>query len=176
MWGGGTQNLIVSRGVNSTTAASHSANATITDTSETQTSGGNAKAKYITRKVTLASSASYLKVYLSVNKPANSDVYVYYKVRSNSDSDKFDSKKWIKMSQSTPASNTFSTNSDQYIEYTYLPADANTDSTSGNRKITYSVGSVSYTDFIEYAVKIVLVSTDPTAVPVVAEFRSIATE
>ena len=176
LWGGGTQNLIVSRGVNSTTAASHSANATITDTSETQTSGGNAKAKYITRKVTLASSASYLKVYLSVNKPANSDVYVYYKVRSNSDSDKFDSKKWIKMSQSTPASNTFSTNSDQYIEYTYLPADANTDSTSGNRKITYSVGSVSYTDFIEYAVKIVLVSTDPTAVPVVAEFRSIATE
>jgi len=176
LWGGGTQNLIVSRGVNSTTAASHSANATITDTSETQTSGGNAKAKYITRKVTLASSASYLKVYLSVNKPANSDVYVYYKVRSNSDSDVFASKKWIKMSQSTPASNTFSTNSDQYIEYTYLPADANTDSTSGNRKITYSVGSVSYTDFIEYAVKIVLVSTDPTAVPVVAEFRSIATE
>lgn len=171
-------NLYVVRGYNGTSSASHNDGATVTDVSELKDFGGNARARYITRKVTLASDCSYLRAYLSINKPAGTDVLVYYKVRSNSDSERFSSKNWIQMVQSTPKSNVVSASPDQYIEYTFVPSDETsyTDVSSGTRKIIYTSGSVTYQDFIDFALKIVLVSSDPVTIPVVSELRCIALE
>lgn len=134
-------------------------------------SGGNAWAKYITRKITLADDSSYLKVLLTANKPSASDIHVYYKVRSSQDSDTFESKPWFKMTQETPLTGTFTSNENEFIEFVFVPNNDNTDSTSGDRRIKYD----NYDNFVEYAIKIVMTSSSATDVPRIADFRSIAT-
>ena len=65
--------------------------------------GGDAKTRYITRKVTLADGqdAEDILVYLSAYKPATADIYVYYKILNREDSDTFLDARWIPMTQNT---------------------------------------------------------------------------
>ena len=87
-------------------------------TGENSTSGGNSFAKYITRKATLAKDSTYLKVFLTANKPADTDIKVYYKVKSTYDSvGTFDDKNWTLMEQLSPSAATFSNNTDEFLEY-----------------------------------------------------------
>jgi len=92
--------------------------------------GGNLLSRYISKRVTLDEGfdAKDLRVYLNAYKPSGSDIHVYYKVLSGSDSENFDEKPYIKMIQETSDS-TFSNNendirefifktNDQYINYT----------------------------------------------------------
>lgn len=57
------------------------------------------KSRYISRRVELADGfeANDLNVYLDVNRPVGTDIKVYYKVLSESDSDSFDSKFYQEM-------------------------------------------------------------------------------
>ena len=144
---------------------------------ETSSSGGNSIARYLTRKITLSANSSYLKIYLTANKPSGSDVQVYYKVRSSSDSTTtLASKSWVQMVQNSPTTAAFSADPNEFLEYVFLPNDLNTSTSSGTRKISYTFGGATYSDFIEYAIKIVLISPSTSYVPRVADFRVIAVE
>ena len=169
----GTTNLTVIRGYNGSTIGSTGASGIVNDITldETRPTGGGAYAKYITRPVVLSTNSSYIKIYLTANKPANSNVLVYYKVLSADDSSTLDSKNWTLMQQVTPATSTYSADPTQFIEYQFLPYASG--ATGATQAIYYNSGGVTYTNFIKYAIKIVMLSADPLLVPRVSDFRSI---
>lgn len=83
--------------------------------------GGAAQSRYISKIITLEDQmeAEDLKLYLTANKPANTEIHVYTKVWNAADPESFDRKVWSKMViENTEAAR--STNApDEYIEYTY---------------------------------------------------------
>lgn len=145
-------------------------------TDETLASGGNAWAKYLTKEVTLVDDSTYLKVYLSANKPSGTDVKVYYKVLSSGDGDNLQDKPWVLMEQNSPSTAVFSPDPEEFLEYVFVPLEANTDITTGTRRIKYTSGSVTYYDFISYAIKVVLTSSNTSFIPRCADFRVIVVE
>jgi len=130
---------------------------------ETLSSGGGALSKYILRKVTLSDGfdATSLRVYLQQNLPQGSSIQVYYRVQAATDSDKIENKSWKLMTQ-TGVSST-NQNATEYYDYEYK-ADA----------ISYTSGSVSYTTFRTFAIKVVFYSTNPANAPSVKNLRAIA--
>ena len=144
-------------------------NAAANITGETSASGGNALARYITRKVTLADGfdATDLKVWALVNKQPGMDVQVYYKVMSSLDSNQnFSLRPWVRMDLDQN-SQVYSLNDNDYVEYTWV---ANTSPT-----ITYTgpLGYV-YRNFKVFAIKICLFSDSSVNAPSVRDFRCIA--
>ena len=129
-------------------------------------SGGNATAKYISRQVTLTDGfdATDLSVFLTINKPATTNVHVYYKVLSQYDPGTFNDREWKQMSQTTNLNN-ISLNDTDFIEYQYNPSTANAN---------YTASGVTYTSFKTFAIKIVMTSTNTTKVPRIEDMRSIA--
>lgn len=83
--------------------------------------GGAAESKYISKIITLEDQmeAEDLKLYITANKPANTEIHVYTKIWNAADPESFDQKVWSKMAlESTEAAR--NTNApDEYIEYTY---------------------------------------------------------
>lgn len=118
---------------------------------------GNAIAKYISKKITLADGqdAEDMRVYLTAFKPQNTDIKVYARVLNNLDSESFDVKDWSQLELVTPRtllSN--ASNPSDFIELEYkLPnyPIANTDTGSagtlqaakfkGTNGVNYFVGS-----------------------------------
>jgi hypothetical protein len=138
------------------------------DTDEDSTFGGNAHSRYISRSVTLADGfdSSALNVYITANKQRVCDIKVYVKVLSREDPDTFDAKSWIELTQLTSAT-LYSKSENDYYEYQYaMSADSDA--------ISYLSDGVTYTTFGIYAVKVVLLSSDPTKVPKLADIRAIA--
>ena len=117
-------------------------------------SGGSALAKYITRRVTLSDGfdASDIKTYVTMNKPAGTNVYVYYKVLSQFDPEPFDDKDWTVMTQ-TSQTNTVSLTENEFIDYEFDPTGTN---------VNYTNAGATYTTFKTFAIKIVMVSTSTT--------------
>ena len=134
--------------------------------SETNQNGGNNIARYITRRVSLASGfdAEDLKVYLRAYKPSTSNIIAYYKVLSAGDSESFDDKYWIKMSQVTD-SNLFSSNDNDFQTFEFRTV---------NDTAEYTVGSTTYSNFRTFAIKIVLASSSFVDIPKVKDLRVIA--
>jgi hypothetical protein len=141
------------------------------DSSELNPTGGSARSKYITRRITLQKPADYLKVYLTAVRPSSTDIEVYYKVKSDSDSQNFIDKSWTKMEQEFPLSNVFSANDSDFKEYIFYPPIAGFNT---NTKIQYQSNGVTYDTFIEFSVKIVFKSTNTSIIPKIADFRGIA--
>jgi hypothetical protein len=145
-------------------------NATGVIAGETSASGGNCKARYITKQVTLADGfdAGDLRVYLDCNRPRGTNVHVYYKVMSAADPDNFSNKKWQLMSKVT---DTYSHDQSEIIELEYRPSlDKNV--------LSYVEGGVTYPlggTFKYFAIKIVLTAADPTVTPYLRNYRAIAT-
>lgn len=142
-------------------------NATAVAIGETSSSGGNGIARYITRRVTLADGfdAKNLQVYFEAYKPQETNIYVYYKVLAGDDSDLFDSKDYVIMSQSTPTS-TISTAKNQYFEYKYVPTTDTISYTTDN--------GATFNNFKTFAIKIVMSSSNPCVVPMIRDLRVIA--
>ena len=140
----------------------------ITLTGEESAHGGNAKFKYITKPVTLAPGmdATDIKVFLAVNKPNNSSVYVYYKVAAEEDGEPFDNKGWNVMRQVTPSEVSSTTGGFKEFEF----------DTGGDDQITYTTadGSSTFDTFKTFAIKIVGFSASFTHVPILKDFRAIA--
>lgn len=65
---------------------------------------GSAKAKYISKKITLADGqdAEDIRVYLTAYKPAYTDIKLYAKILSSLDSQTFDSKDWSELELKSP--------------------------------------------------------------------------
>ena len=168
----GAATLSVLRGYNGATGyGATGINAGVNDITqdETQPTGGGAFAKYITRPVTLSNNSSYIKVYLTSNKPALSNVLVYYKVLSATDSSTLASKSWNLMTQVSPILSTVSTDPTIFQEYQFLPGTAYCTGTTP--AITYTSNNITYNNFIKYAIKIVMLSSNTTAIPLVSDLR-----
>jgi hypothetical protein len=128
--------------------------------------GGDATAKYITRTVTLKDGfdAQDITIYLTMNRRAGTQITCYYKILSQYDFDAYEDKLWVEMQQ-TSNLNTLSVDPEEFIEYQFDPATANTN---------YSVGGANFTSFKTFAVKIVMTSSNTSIVPRVKDLRVIA--
>jgi len=135
-------------------------------TNETNSSGGDATARYISRRVTLSDGfdASDLTTYLTMNKPAGTNVYVYYKILSQFDPETFDEKNWIVMEQTTSLA-TVSLDANVFLEYQFDPSGGN---------LNYTSNGATYTSFKTFAIKIVMTSNDTTKVPRISDYRTVA--
>jgi len=139
-------------------------------TNETNASGGDALARYITRRVTLKDGfdATDLKIYLTANRQSGTVITCYYKVLSQFDPDIFDDKLWVEMEEKTNMLTVSADDTDEeFLELEFGPTTANTQ---------YTVGTVTYDTFKTFAIKIVMTSATgvTTKVPLIKDFRCIA--
>ena len=136
-------------------------------TDETNAEGGDATAKYITRRVNLKDGfdATDLSVFMTANRQAGTGISVYYKVLSQYDENTFDSRPWVLMSETTNT-NTVSASDDdnQYLELEFNPSTANTQYVAGG----------TYPDFKTFAIKVVMTSASTTKIPLIKDLRVIA--
>ena len=147
--------------------------ATVIYNGEDKKTGGNGKARYITRKVQLSDGfdSGDLRVYLTGYKPPQSDIYVYAKYLSSSDTQNFEDKNWIQLTQIN--SNDFvSADETDYRELTFAPG---TNGVESNR-ISYVGGNGTdiFTSFITFAVKVVFAGQSTVDVPKIKDLRIIA--
>ena len=146
--------------------------ASISTVSEYSPKGGNAATRYITKKVVLASGndSGDLRVYLTAYRPSGTNIYVFYKLLSSADTSAFTDQSWQLM---TPVNNgTFysSTISDTE-EIEYAPGVGNI----ANNYIQYtSTNGTTYKSFIQFAIKVVLTTSDKTNVPYLTDIRALA--
>ena len=145
--------------------------ATATYNGEDKKSGGNAVTRYITRRVTLADGfeSGDLRVYLTAYKPSTSNIYVYYKILSDSDNDVFDNKSYQLMTEIGNA-NYAATSKTDFRELTFAPGVSGT----ANNNVVYTSSTASFNTFKTFAIKVVIASTDSTNVPKVRDLRVIA--
>ena len=150
-------------------------NATAIVSGEDYAFGGNASGRYVTRKITLAEGfdAGDLRVYLNCIRPTGTEVLVYYKVLSASDSDTFGDKRWVQM---TPVQYLKSPDQLTPVEIEYAPAiDSSTKKATGY--LTYEENGVSYPlggKFKHFAIKVSFFAQDASVVPVVRGMRALA--
>jgi hypothetical protein len=144
-------------------------------TNEAATSGGNSLSKYISRTVTLAEGqdAEDINVYLTAYKPGTATIKVYHKLVNAEDSAGIAETPWVEMTQDTVSSIVSDNiNTEDFNEYKYVINSASLTGASGEYQ--YVSNSVTYTGFKHFAIKIVLLSTDPSNPPRVKDFRTIA--
>jgi hypothetical protein len=128
------------------------------------------KVRYITKQITLADGfdAGDLRVYLDANRPRGTNIHVYYKVKSASDQENFENKKWKLMNK---VQDNFSADQNQIIELEFRPDLEKNILSYVENGVVYPLGGT----FKYYAIKIVMSAADPTVVPTVRNFRAIAT-
>ena len=143
--------------------------AIINVSTEILNSGGPAHARYISKTVTLNDGfdAGDLRVFLTAIRPLNSDIHIYYKVRNANDGKSIEELNWVKMDQKSGIYD-YSRAGEQ-IEYEYRPS-----LTSNN--IVYSTDSTTYKSFNQFAIKVVMSTTDTTlnGIPYLYDIRAYA--
>ena len=140
---------------------------------------GNYVARYVTKKIRLEPGfeSRDIRVFLTAASPPGTQVHVYAKVRSDKDDQAFSDKSWQLLargqdgaSELTPDRGTSrelifrGSGDDDQHPLAYVSLSDNVDAGEGER----------YTDFAEFAIKIVLQSADTRIVPVVYDLRAIA--
>jgi len=154
---------------------SGNANAVVTVAGETSPSGGNGIAKYFTKKVVLApgNDSGDLRVYYTAYKPLGTAVYVYYKILNSDDTSPFETGNWQLMT-TLQNPNTYSKSRTDLYEYEAAPGIFA--SNQANNSISYSSVSTgqTYTSFIQFAIKVVLTTSDNTIVPFLTDIRALA--
>lgn len=145
-------------------------NATAVVAGENGSSGGNCRARYVSKTVTLADGfdAGDLRVYLDCNRPVGTDVVVYYKIKSGDDPQPFEDKKWQLMYK---VNDNFSKDSNQIVELEYRPSLDVNQASYIEDGVTYPLGG----KFKYYAIKIVMTASSVSVIPHVRNFRAIAT-
>ena len=154
-------------------SATGGSGASIIINGEDKKEGGNAKVRYLTRKVQLAPgfTSGDLRVYLLAYKPALSNIYVYGKFLSPGDSEPFEDKYWNLLTQ-TNNNNFVSADEGDFRELTFTPGIAGVPS----NQITYTnaAGTQTFTDFATFAVKVVMTGDSTVDVPKIKDLRIIA--
>jgi hypothetical protein len=123
------------------------------------------------RRVTLADGfdSGDLRVYLTGYKPSGSNIHVYYKILSKSDSDTFDTKNYQLMTE-IGNGNFVSLSDSDYRELVFAPGISG----AANNAVTYTTDTSSFNSFKTFAIKIVMSGTNTTDVPKVRDVRAIA--
>jgi hypothetical protein len=136
---------------------------------------GSGIARYITRSLTLKEGfdATGIRIILDIYRPQPTSIEVFVRVISATDPGNFDDKFWIPIGM-VPKSKNISRNKVDYIidEYT-LDNISYTSTTFEDEDFEGSV--VTYDDYRTFAVKIVMYSDNPSIIPVIENFRAIAT-
>lgn len=118
---------------------------------ETNAASGDSIARYVTKRVNLETAANGLRVYFNAIRPNNAAIQVYAKIKYEGVQTDFDT-----------------------LGYTLMTADSypNFDDTTLKE---YSFNLKNLADFSIFAIKIVMVSSETSDVPVIKDFRAIAT-
>jgi hypothetical protein len=160
--------------ISDSTTRSGNANVSIVVHGETAPSGGNAYAKYYTKKVVMTpgNDSGDMRVYYTAYKPVGTGVYIYYRILSSEDTSVFENQGWQLMTQ-VGNPNTYSTNRTNLIEYECAPGIFA--SNQANNNISYtSTNGQTYTNFIQFAIKVVMTTSDNTNVPFLTDLRALA--
>ena len=139
---------------------------------ETSKIGGPAVAKYVTKKVVLAPGydSGDLNVYLTAYRPVNTDINVYYKILNRNDTQTFESGKWQLMTKISNSDTLYSPTRNDTYEYVFAPGTNGV----GQGYVSYtSSNGQTYTSFSQFAIKVVMLSTDSTQVPIIKDLRVI---
>ena len=156
-----------------TIAAANSTPATIVINGETDASGGNGLARYLTYPTTLAQGADSgdMRVYMTAYRPTGTNIHVYYKILARDDTQKFEDGNWQKMTL-IEAANKFSITRNNFIEYVASPGESGV--AANELQYTSKDTGVTYDTFYKYAIKVVLSSSDSTVVPKLKDIRVLA--
>ena len=140
--------------------------AAITVQSELNASGGNAKTRYITRRINLEDGfdAQDIRVILNAYKPKDTDIKVYFRVLNAEDPGDFEDKPYVLMTQETDA-NLISANESVINQFSFVSADGS---------ISYTSDGQTYDKFKTFSIKIVLASSSSTVIPKVKDMKAIA--
>jgi hypothetical protein len=154
--------------------ASAGTTATILYNGEDKSIGGNSIVRHITKKVQLASGfdAGDLRVYMDAYKPPGSNILVYYKLLSASDSSSFETNNYQLMTQLTDL-NFVSSGIGDYAELTFAPGTYGT-GVPDNRVQYIGADGGTFKDFVTFSIKVVMYGTDKVDVPKFGNLRVIA--
>lgn len=158
-----------------TVTGANGVQAVVTITGETSPRGGNAVAKYFTKKVVLSpgNDSGDLRVFYTAYRPIGTNIYVYYKILSAQDTQPFEYGNWQLMTTTNGGLNTYSTSRTNLIEYECAPGIFS--SGVANNNISYlSTNGQTYNSFIQFAIKVVLATNDNTTVPFLNDIRALA--
>ena len=130
----------------------------------TEPDGDNNVAIYITRKASLAQSATALKVFFSGNRDTDSEIKVMYKILRSDDASDFDELGWRYFNDTGLPDTTTnpSLGRDDFQEYLF---------TAG---VTDDGLGISLDPFISFSIKIVMQSTNSAEPPRIKDFRAMA--
>lgn len=147
--------------------------ASATITGETSKFGGPALARYVSKPVVLDAGfdSGDLNVYLTAYRPVNTDINVYYKILNRNDTQQLSDSSWQLMTKINNTSGLYSQSRTNLYEYVFAPGVNGTD--QGYVTYTSNNGQI-YTSFAQFAIKIVLTTTDNTWVPFLTDLRAIA--
>jgi hypothetical protein len=151
---------------------SGNANASIVVYGETSASGGNGYNHYITKKVVMTpgNDSGDLRVYYTAYKPLNSDVYVYYKILNSNDTENLEDQNWQLMTQVKNPS-VYSKDRNDIIEFEWAPGTLG----QADNVISYTNNAgITYNSFIQFAIKVVMATSDNTNVPFLTDIRALA--
>ena len=141
------------------------------DVTNETTNTGSAYSKYISRKVVLddGQEADDLRVYLTANLPSGTSVKVYAKLLNDTDVTLFNNRPWLLLTENGPL------NTQGFKEYYYtIPVGSTSTSGGGLDGSGVYQYSTNYLTFKTFAVKIVLLSSSTSSVPIVRDMRAIA--
>lgn len=149
------------------TATSVTAAATING--ETGKSGGNIRAKYLTRQIVLEDGfeSGDLRVFMDCIRPNGTDIQVYYKVLSAEDSDRFSDKRWVRMLKKADRNSTSLKN---IIELEFKPNLEENKLYYFDNGQKYPIGE----KFKYFAIKVCMLTEDEAVTPVIRNLRIIA--
>jgi len=154
---------------------SGNANAVVTVTGETSPKGGNSYARYFTKKVVLApgNDSGDLRVFYTAYKPLGTAIYVYYKILNAADTAPFETGYWQLMT-TTQNPNTYSTSRNDLYEFECAPGIFASGQANNSISYTSSETGQTYNSFIQFAIKIVMATSDNTNVPFLTDIRALA--
>lgn len=146
-----------------------SANATAIIVSEDGKSGGNALARYITKKIALADGfdSGDMRVYVEAIRPQGTNIIAYYKVLSDSDPEQFNDKKWKRMYLTNDI---ISLDTTTPVELVFRPSEVEGSLSYVENNVTYPLGGT----FKYFAIKLVMLAADPSVPPIIRNLRAIA--
>jgi hypothetical protein len=137
---------------------------------ETGKRGGNIRAKYITRAITLEDGfeSGDIRVFMDVVRPNGTDVEVYYKVLGSEDPDRLSDKSWVRMFKTVDRK---SKDAHTMIELEFRPDLLENKLKYQENGVQYPIGGT----FKQFQVKVCLTAVDPTVAPYVQNLRIIST-
>lgn len=145
--------------------------ANVSITSELSSSGGNADCKYITKSIILSENndSKDLKVYCNAYRPIGTDIIVFCKLRSKDDSTPISNNNWNLMHMTGVNTSAYAKNRDDIYEYEFSIGQTGTEILN----YTNALGN-NYYEFIEYVIKVILVTNNKNYVPYLTNLRAIA--